>query len=225
MQVEITDEYLYNILPKVAELEIRELEEEKLEFIPSRKFQQKMKRLVRKSKYPKIYRFIEQKAVRAASWIIAVLGLCAVTAFTVKATEELRLKIKEQIFYDGYVVESYEVSGEGQIKYLTQIPEDYKLIEEQWNDHDYWAQYENSEGEIFSYSVWFIDASTSISKDTDFARVETVTIDDMTISIGYKENLGTRTYWYENNLLYILDATALDKEQIVNMIESRGMDK
>lgn len=219
MIIKITDEYLYEIMPKVEQQMLDEyLNRTELPFEPSRQFEKKIKRLIKKSKRPKRYHAVHSNLSRVAVLALVIIGIGIALAASVQATEGLRMKIKEQIFQEDAVVERFEINGEGIMKYMTHIPDGYKLVEEQ--PDNYMAVYEDEKGNIIKFYVRELDSSSVVLKDTEFKNETGVMVDDREVLIGIKEDGTVRSYWYDDNMFYIIMADALSEEALVEIIKN-----
>lgn len=211
-----TDEWLYVYMPKAENALLHEIPDQlEIPFQPSEKFNRRIKRLIRQSRYPRIhYRFMNM-----TSRVAVVLALCLVlvgaSAKGLKATEPLRMEVKERIWHDDYVEEHYSVTGEGEIKYLTYVPEGYELVSE---DDGYDAIYEDNLGYQIVYSVWIMSDGATVMRDTEFIETERVVIRERNVLIGYKENGWICCSWEEDNALYFLNAEDLEKDELLRMI-------
>lgn len=203
MRIEVTDEYLYNIMPKVADLMIKDIQDDpELPFEPSAQFEKKIKKLIRKSKHPKLYRAMSRKLSKVAVFALLIVGIGAALAVIAQATEELRMKIKERIVQEDAVIEYFDVSGQGYVKHLTYIPEGYELVKE--NPDVYMAEYKNAEGDEITYDAWILDDSTMIQRDIEFIAEKEMSIRNHNIYFGYKENGKVQVSWYEDNVFYLI---------------------
>ena len=219
MRTDITDEYLYRIMPKVAELMIADIPDNpEMPFEPSKEFEKKMKKLIRKSKHPKRYKLWNQKFTIVAVLVIAIVGAGAALVASVQANEELRMWIKERIVMEDGVMEYFEVSGKGTMKRLTYIPEGYELVKE--DESVYLAEYENESGIGFIFNAWIIDEGTMIFRDTEYVNKETLYINGNEISLGYKDSGMKKAEWYEDNMYYLIIFDDEDNDEIIKMIEN-----
>lgn len=215
--MKITDEWLYEQMPKVEKAILDEIPDQpELPFQPSAKFEKRMKRLIRQSRHPRMHFRYMKKTGRIAAVVVLGAVITGAATFGVKATEPMRMEIMDQTWHEDYVEEHYHVTGEGRVKYLTYIPEGYELVEE---DKDaYWAEYQNASGDKIEYNVWVLSDGASVTRDTEFERVEYVELRGTTIEIGYKDTGWINCSWKEDNALYFLGADNLEKEELIEMI-------
>lgn len=219
--MKITDEWLYEQMPKAEKAILDEVPDQpELPFEPSEKFERRMKRLIRQSRHPKMYfRHMNRAGRVAAMFVVGIMIIGAMTLGT-KATEPLRIEIKEQIWHEGSVEEYYSVTGEGRIKYLTYVPDGYEKLYEEEIEGSYGTEYENIFGKKIGYSVWILSDGSGTLRDTEFERVEYVEMRGTTIEIGYKDTGWVNCYWIEDNAIYLLDTQDVDKEELLKMISS-----
>ena len=133
--------------------------------------------------------------------------------------EELRVELISRAEYKDHAIEYYDVTGKAKIKYLTYVPEGYKIIDRDEQDNSYWAEYENHSGELIAYTVWVLSDSAGYLLDTEFVSIEYVTIRNQKVQIGYKEDGMICCSWQEDGSMYFLDATGLEKEETIKMIQ------
>lgn len=217
--MKITDEWLYEYMPKVEKAILDEVADQPdLPFEPSEKFERKMKRLIRQSRYPKMHFRYMKKTERVAAAIVLMGIITGAATFGVKATEPMRMEIMDRIWHRDYVEEYYSVTGDGRVKYLTYIPEGYELVKE---DKDiYWAEYQNASGDKIEYNVWVLSDGAGVTRDTEFEHVEYVKLRGTTVEIGYKDTGWIICFWEEDNALYCFGADNLEKEDLIKMISN-----
>lgn len=218
MRIEITDEYLYKIMPKVAELMLEDVPEiPDMPFKPSLEFEKKMKKLIRKSKRPGWIKVMNRKLSRVACLALCIIAIGVVLSVSVLANESLRMKLKEQIVMEDSVMEYFDVSGEGVIKHLTYIPEGYELI---FEDKDFYrAEYQNVDGDQIILDAWKIEDGAVVLRDTEFVYSETKIINGNEAIFGYKEDGVLKVSWYRENVFYQLYIDSLPEEEVVTIIE------
>ena len=153
-----------------------------------------------------------------AAILVLCAGITCVSAVGTGAVEELRVELISRTEYEDHAIEYYDVIGEGKIKYLTYVPEGYEIIDQAEQNDSYWVEFENSSGELIVYTVWVISDSAGYLLDTEFVSTEYVTVRDQEIQIGYKEDGMICCSWQEDGSMYFLDATGLEKEEVIQMI-------
>ena len=219
MRIEITDEYLYKIMPKVAELMMADIPDKpEMPFEPSSEFDKKMKKLIRKSKRPGRIKGMNHRLSRVACLVICMIAAGAVLTGTVLANEIMQMKLTERIVMDDGVMEYFEVSGEGVIKHLTYIPEGYELIAK---DEDAGVEeYQNSKQGKIVYVTWVIEDGMMLFRDTEFVNSKNQVINGKDVTIGYKGNGTLKAQWFDENVYYLIEANSLNDTEIVKMIEN-----
>lgn len=219
MRVEITDEYLYKMMPKVTQLMYADVPDEpEMPFESSLEFEKKMKGLIRKNKRAEWVKHMNHRFTRTACVALALVGAGAILSVSVLANETVRMKITEQIVMDDGVMEYFEVSGEGVIKHLTYIPEGYELTYE--DKEFYRAEYQNVDGDQIILDAWKIEEGMVVLRDTEFVSEETKIINNNEVIFGYKEDGVLKVNWYGENVFYQLYIDDLLEEEVVTIIES-----
>lgn len=214
-----TDEWLYEYMPKAENALLDEIPDQpEIPFQPSEKFNRRMKRLIRQSRYPRMHSRFMNMTGRVAVVLVLCLVLAGASAKGLKATEPLRMEVTERIWHDDYVEEHYSVTGEGEIKYLTYVPEGYELVSEDETEGDYGVTYEDDLENRIVYCVWIMIDGATVMRDTEFIETEKVVIRERDVLIGYKENGWICCSWEEENALYFLDAEDLGKDELIKMI-------
>lgn len=220
--MKITDEWLYENIPKVEKKMLDKIPDQpEMPFRPSKRYERRMKRLLRQSRHPKMnYRYMKTSG-RIAAMVVLCLGIAGASAFGIRAIEPLRMAVAERIVYDDRVVEYYSVTGEGTIKYLTYVPEGYEMVDEdELGENYYWVRYENSFGNFIVYDVWVMRDGDVVSRDTEFVETEEVVVGNRVVQIGYKDSGLIRCSWEEDNALYTLEGKYVEKEELLQMISS-----
>lgn len=219
----LTDEWLYEHLPEAEKVIMDELPDQpEVLFCLSERYQRRVKRLLRQSRYPKLHYRYMKTGGRVAAILVLCGGITCVSAVGTRAVEELRVELISRTEYEDHAIEYYDVTGEGKIKYLTYVPEGYEIIDQAEQNDSYWVEFENSSGELIAYTVWVISDSAGYLLDTEFVSIEYVTVRDQKIQIGYKEDGMICCSWQEDGSMYFLDATGLEKEEVIQMI--RGIE-
>lgn len=218
--MKLTDEWLYENLPKVEKMIVDGIPEQPdIPFCLSERYQCRMKKLLHQSRYPKLnYRYMKTGG-RVAAILLLCAGITCISAIGTRAVEELRVELISRAEYKDHAIEYYDVTGKAKIKYLTYVPEGYKIIDRDEQDNSYWAEYENHSGELIAYTVWVLSDSAGYLLDTEFVSIEYVTIRNQKVQIGYKEDGMICCSWQEDGSMYFLDATGLEKEETIKMIQ------
>ena len=219
--MKLTDEWLYENLPKVEKVIVDGIPEQPdIPFCLSERYQCRMKKLLHQSRYPKLnYRYMKTGG-RVAAILLLCAGITCISAIGTRAVEELRVELINRAEYKDHAIEYYDVTGEGKIKYLIYVPEGYEMLYEDKNDDGYAAEYrsQSDEDKHIVYAAWVISDSAGYLLDTESIYTEYVTVRNQEIQIGYKEDGMICCSWQEDGAMYFLDATDLEKEDVLKMI-------
>lgn len=220
--VKVTDEWLYQYMPVLDAAIISELEN-KLDtsYRFSRKFERRMKRLIRKEAHPWLG-YLQYISKRAAVLLIGFL----ITSFTVTmSVEAYREKFFETIktfFEDAFILSYFTNANINKLisKEPLYLPQGYVEIDRSENENYFSVTYQNEEGKLILWDQMLITDSGSITFDLEYdyetqreLRGNEVTI--YSYSAGYKSG-----YYEYEEYSYMIVAEALKEEEIYQIFES-----
>lgn len=221
-RVKVTDEWLYKYMPVVDAAIIQELENQvdtRYEF--SRKFERKMKRLIKREAHPWIG-VMKSITKRVAAIFIGVIGITLIVTMSVEA---YRVKFFETIktFFEDSVLFSYFVSQETEMfqnNEPTYVPEGYSEVNRIENEIDLIIIYENKIGEQIVWEQKLVSHSSSILFDTECDSQETRNIKGAeAIVYSYLDGYSMAYYEYEQ-YAYIITADNIMIEELFKIIDS-----
>jgi len=223
MSIKIDDAYLYEHMPKVErELMDRIPPEEELDHKFSRRFERKMKKLMKEERRtPK-----ERKVYRGMKLAFAAIAVVALIAFSsVMSVKAYRFRIVEFFVEVFTELTSYSVQEERPdwdaiaMVEPSYLPEGYSVIRRSESDLECFVWYENSMGEKIHYmqtsnssSNRLIDTETCVEKKLSIQKQEVIVIKDADMYT---------VYWNDKEHVYsIIGATTMDLAELINMARS-----
>ena len=223
MRIHVTDELLYKYVPVADRELLHEVPDDvKPDFVPSDRFRKKMKRLIRKSRHPKLHYQFMRTGGRAAVIVILIFAATAALTVSVKAIKQFRIRISDRIWHQGYVEERYSVSRESgeTMKQLTYVPEGYELKSDEKKENTWAQHYENQDGKRIVLMESYIDDGTAVNRDSEFQNVEYKIVRECDVMIGEKEEGEISCFWMEGDIYYTLLSEDVSKQEMVKMIEN-----
>ena len=221
--MKIDDAYLYEHMPE-AERYLMELipPEEELNHVFSRRFERKMKALLKYERRTpwerKFYRGM--KIAFAALAVILVLVLSS--AMSVKASRLSIIEFFVEVFEE---LTSYSAKDEkqtGEIAHPVEpkyVPEGYRLTQRTDDNMGYFVIYENKSGDRISYSQLTIGGMVYLWDTEQSGATETV-IGDYTVGIIEEEAM-YMLYWNDDEYTYrIIGPRQIEPDELLKMARS-----
>lgn len=227
---EITDEVLYQYVP-IVDRAVLERIPTKSDYEFSRRFERKMKRMIRRERYGASYHNgaygkIIRIGKKAAVLLLAALILGLVLTLSVEA---FRNKFFQAIrSYDGIgkfwnmVYVDVEESGTFGLKEPQYIPEGFVLIDSYEGKEIYSWEYEGPGGEYIYIENFRIWEGTMESRDSEYNEEETVVIQgvDATLLTRYGEWGYRDLIWYEKDMRYTVSVSLdVPEEELIRIAE------
>lgn len=218
----ITDELLSKSIRQVEIKILDELpKEEDLSHEFSKKFEKKMKQLIRQEKRtPFMKSFLTYGKGVAATFFI-IISISFVTTMSVEA---YRVKFFEAITEVLEEFTSITFSGEKGIidrKLIAvnseYVPEGFSILEEDTDDYINRIIYVNKNDEEIIYKQMLISAGETLL-DTEGIEAETMKIKNQTINFFTNKGV-SQVYWNDDLYMYTLFST-IDIEEIIKMTKS-----
>ena len=221
----MTDEMLYKYVPIAAEELLKQYKNcNNMPFQPSQSFEKRMKRLLRQSHYPKLHFKYMHNVGRVAAIIVLCIALAVATTFSLKAAQEIKIRLKDQVYHDGYVEQHYSVSGEGEVKYFTYVPEGYEEEYTNRSDTGYIQEYVNKQGHVIAVMVTKVTDGMTFVSNTDFTSEYDINIEcemeTVVCHVGIRESGMVSYIWYMDGVMYDVSSNGLTDEEISEMILS-----
>ena len=221
-RVKVTDEWLYKYMPVVDAAIIQELEslvDTEYEF--SRKFERKMKRLIKREAHPWIG-VVKNIMKRAAVFFIGVISATLIFTMSVEAYRE-RFFEAIKTFLEDSVLYSY-FSDEKEIAFKnsepTYVPEGYIELERIESDISLIIIYENDLGEQIVWEQKLVVDGGSMVLDSEYDSQETREIDGSIASVYLYSDGYVMAYYEHNEYVYLITADRLGSEELFQLIDS-----
>lgn len=221
-RVKVTDEWLYKYMPVVDAAIIQELEgrvDTEYEF--SRKFERKMKRLIKREAHPWIG-VMQNIIKRVAVFFIGVIGITLIFTMSVEAYRVKFFETIKTIFEDSFMLSYFTESDTNKLasREPTYIPDGYQEIDRTENENYLSIIYENDKGEMLLWDQMLVTDGGSMTFDLEYDEEESKVISGSRATVFLYEN-GYKSIYYEyEDYSYMVVAESLSKEELYRMIES-----
>lgn len=207
-KINITDEMLYRHASNAEKIILDQLPpDEELNHVFSKRFERKMKKLIRQEKRnPFIkYTIIYLKRV-AVVFLIVVTGLFTIT-MSVDALRNQFIKIVIEIYEDlTEFIFSKDIQTDKELDFILKepkyIPKGFKEVEKENTLQGIFIRYENKNGSEIRYRSNQIDSNTVIL-DTEDAKVTDVMVNDYKAKYIIKDNSIT-IFWNDEENVYTI---------------------
>lgn len=213
-EIRITPDALISLV--VTEAEERELaampslKEMNAQFHPSKQFQDKMERLLKRARRKEGWKQIWKPTRKVLITFTSVVTVLAFALLPVKAVQDAVVDTFVQ-WRDGFMSIIYSVESENsplnlptQIK-LNYIPDGYTLISEENSEQDrYIAELAAIGGEWCTVRVLVIDSSQEIGIDNEFTEYYTLEFDGHDAIWGIREDGSNMLLWEESGLSFTI---------------------
>lgn len=228
MKTEITDELLYQCAPKAEEELTKEIPDHpKLPFAPSALFEKKMKRLIFKSRHPRVRAHVQSAGRRVAMILVLVAVIGAALSAGVNAAIRFRMRLLERDQHGEYLEERYLVEGEGgeSLKTFTYVPSGYALTDEEYVEDSYSGEFADQEGHRIVFLQARVSDHGTTVRDSDFEESHTVEVNGTQVLIGITKEGWRECFWLERDIWNSLYAQDLSEAELVKMIQSMKVKK
>lgn len=217
---EITDEWLYKVMPLVSERMIQELEQQAASYYQfSRRFGKKMEKLLKKSaRRENIRRMGGMRfAAAAVACIVAVLGATGVYAvgkrfFTMK-------KSPSELNMTRYTYHTKDTPVELEMKKPGYVPEGYEMVEAQEDTLRAVYVYKDKEGRELSCVQETVLDGESVYVDNEYDWKEEIETAYGTVSVHGYDSGYVFGYLEYMNCIFFVDAVDMDTEEIRNIYD------
>ena len=221
--VKVTDEWLYKCMPVVDATIIQELEKQTdINYEFSRKFERKMKRLIKKEAHPWLGAFYTMSK-RVAIFLVCLISAALVVTMSVEAYRNKFFDTIKTFLGDAYELRYETDEAPDQIeeyKEPTYIPEGYQEIERDVNENAIMITYENEEHSLIVWDQFLIaDAGFMvIDAECDFEITEVV--NGVNVTFYLYNNGYAMAYFEDKYYVYCITADDSNAQELTKMIES-----
>lgn len=221
--VKVTDEWLYKYVPIVDAAIIQELENKTdINYEFSRKFERKMKRLIKKEAHPWLGAFYTMSK-RVAIFFICLLGATLAVVMSVEAYRNKFFETIKIFLGDAYELR-YETDEEPEqievYKEPTYIPEGYQESGREVNENAMMITYENEEHKFIFWDQFLISDAGVMLIDAECDLERTEVVDGINVTFYLYNNGYAMAYYEQEYYTYMITADNLSVEEICKMIES-----
>lgn len=213
----ISDDLLYKLMPIAEEIILDQIPpDNEIDYVFSKTFDKKMKKLIKESKRSNITRALR----KVAMIVLVALSIISVTIVSVEALRTRAFKIIKKV-YDEFTEITFENTDGGlyhddidfAIMKPHYIPEGYKEVDYIEMNTMVVLIYENDEGEKIMYRQNKIKEYGTVILDTEDSKVEDVLIKGIEGKIIVK---GQRNHiiWFDDEYHYAVISTVGTKDLI-----------
>jgi len=220
-QVKITDELLYELVPKAEEYILDQLPpDEKLNHVFSNEFNRKMNRLLLRSKLSKLKNF-SSTAKRVAIVAVVAFVIFFTSIMSVKALREKFIKVIKEIYKEFtsilFVTEDNKSDIQIDVIEPSYIPEGFEKSETEKSFTSVQVVYSNDENVEILYEQSLI-TNNHLIIDTEDTGIEKLQICGKQIYHVFRKGIHN-FIWYEDEFVFNL-ISPIDKNELLKMIES-----
>lgn len=218
----ISDEMLKEAADEIAMALIDSLPDPaENEHIFSKRFEKKMKKLIRKTDHPVRYRII-QSSIAVVLVVVMVFG--SVLAVSPSARAAMVNWLKEAV---GSMTHYTSAPGHSQtdtenagIYELTSLPDGYTLAFMNEDDGGRSYAFTNEAGQILQFAYIIGGTHTELYLDTESYQLHNVQCGNITVDVYIANDQGDRNsiVWEENDILFYISAF-LDQDELIELID------
>ena len=217
----VDDKFLYKHMKSTENIILDNLpKEEDLSHCFSKKFERKMKKLLKEEKRsPSVNRFAHYGRKVAMIFLIVITVLFA-TTMSIEALRERFLEKTVKIFRDRTSISYYvdDEIGKGLMpKIPTYIPEGFILDDQYLSTSQNMNIYKNKEGTEITYHQ-SIAAGSSVILDTEGVEVKYININNQKV-MSYTNKGFNNLYWDDDIYMYFFHSS-IDMDELIKMAES-----
>lgn len=220
--VEVTDEWLYKYMPIVDAAIIQELESRiETEYEFSRKFEHRMKRLIRREEHHWIG-MVQNVMKRVAVFLVGLIGAALICTMSVEAYRVKFFETIKTIFEDAFKLSYHTEMDSNKLvsREPIYIPDGYQEVERTGNENYLSIIYENDEGELLLWDQMLVTDGGSLTFDLEYEQEDSKVINGSIATVFLYEE-GYKSLYYEcEEYSYMVVTESLDKEELYRMIES-----
>ncbi|NLY45558.1 MAG: DUF4367 domain-containing protein [Tissierella sp.] len=213
----ISDDLLYKLMPIAEEIILDQIPpDNEIDYVFSKTFDKKMKKLIKESKRSNITRALR----KVAMIVLVALSIISVTIVSVEALRTRAFKIIKKVYdelteitFEGIDGDLYHDGIDFVIMKPHYIPEGYKEVDYIEMNTMAVFIYENDEGEQIMYRQNKIEEYGTVILDTEDSKVEDVLIKGIERKIIVK---GQRNHiiWFDDEYHYAVISTVGTKDLI-----------
>ncbi len=225
-KISVTDEWLYKYMPIVDEAIIRELENNTdYEYQFSRKFERRMKKLMRREAHPWMEAFyrISKKAAVLSVCILSFLFMItmSVQAYRIKLFETVKSIWEDSVLYAYFVDQN---PGTIQWNEPGYIPEGYQETERIMLEHWFSVIYTDEDGNTITWDQVLVQDEGKLTVDTEWDQQIIKEISGKNIIISLYLNGSVNAYCEHGKYVYLLTADNLSIDEICRIFDSVAVD-
>ena len=218
----IDDDFLYDHMENVENIILESLpKEDDLSHKFSKRFERKMKRLIRQERRtPFTKSFIKYSRKVAIIFLIVI----SITFTTIMSVEAYKVKFFEVVIevweeFTSIIFKSKENIDDGKLIPVnpTYIPHGFTIIEEDTNHYEHFIYWENDDGIEIMFEQAKI-TSNAIINDTEGIEIEKILVDEQEVTYFTNKNVH-QIYWNDSTYIYTI-ISAYDKKDLIKMVES-----
>ena len=216
------DDFLYKYVKSAENIMIDSLpKEEALSHNFSKRFQKKMKKLIRQErKSPFIKTFVNYSRKVAIIFLIFI----SIAFATTMSVEAYRVRFFEVVIevweeFTSIIFKDKQNIDDGKLIPVnpTYIPDNFKIIEHEINSYEQFIYWQNDNGIEIMFEQAKITAN-SIITDTEGIDIEELLIGEQKIIYFTNKNVN-QIYWNDSNYIYTI-ISEYDKNELLKMVES-----
>lgn len=217
-RIRVTDEWLYQYMPMAAEALLKEMEREvDYGYIFSAGFEKRMKRLLRRERYMKIWNVVHSAGGKGVRIAVIVLMLVFVLSTGIKAYQAAFFDTIRTVWEDSMLyryMTNTKGSEELAVHEPSYLPEGYLCVEKNVNESFSEYLYEDKAGGQLICQQEMVQDGKTVIYDNEFDEKITVFINDCTAEVYRYDDGVTCSYLEYGNYVYTIFAENISIEDI-----------
>ncbi|WP_132996254.1 DUF4367 domain-containing protein [Sporanaerobacter acetigenes] len=216
------DDFLYKYVKSAENIMIDSLpKEEALSHNFSKRFQKKMKKLIRQERRSPFIKTFVNYSRKVAIIFLIFISIAFATTMSVEAYRvrffEVVIEVWEE--FTSIIFNDKQNIDDGKLIPVnpTYIPDNFKIIEHEINSYEQFIYWQNDNGIEIMFEQAKITAN-SIITDTEGIDIEELLIGEQKIIYFTNKNIN-QIYWNDSNYIYAI-ISEYDKNELLKMVES-----
>lgn len=222
-QIKITDTWLREKVSIVDKFLLEKLEAQEIpEHQFSKRFERKMKKLIRAERHSENYRKVMAFGKKAAVFFAVLLFSGFAVTMSVEANRHKLVEVIETV-YSTHILQNFIVSDEAGAfvaKEASYIPDGYELIERTIGKNYTEYLYKDSAGKRIRLNSDLLNGSTAIAIDSKHIVDTGITIKGNEIKMVERKNGQIVVIWTEGNISYRLNTDILPADEVIKIADS-----
>lgn len=215
----ITEEWLYQQMPRVDKVLLDEVTEEGAEdYQFSKRFERKMDKLLKQERRAAFYGRHQSLGKKIAAIFLVMLLLSSVAVISVEGFRKKFFNVVETMFDEFKLFEYTDTSEleEFQVIVPKYIPDGYKMIQQRNSTNKFITNYENESGHYFTlYQTKVIAKEDTV--DFEYDEANEIKVNGEEAELQIKNDQYNCLVWYIGDIQYVIFSDTLSGEELTKI--------